>query len=432
MPTANEKLISHEVPKPGIPLKKSTIVAVAALVAVLVGFSSLLLHDGGSKGAVAAPVAPKDAPPPTTGNASVIDEESRLAEMKVPDPSPVPPAVRRPNGSAALYEDQLSAMDMSGGPLGPGGPLAQDPNAAAKAQQAALDLEREAEVRLAKAVIFDSDGGAAAAPASLGVSASPFGPGVEALGSAGGLPSLPSGADRGAAALEAAINRAQLAQTGGGGGKSWMKEYAGDIQKKGSSSALKSTKSDIEFVLHQGKVIPAVLGRELNSDLPGRITAFTTVNIYDSLGRGHLLIPKGSVLDGQYDSEIKAGQSRMLFAFERLILPDGTSFDLPPAPGSDMRGAAGIEGNVNNHFFKMFISSFFVAVLADKTTMPSGQTNIGTSGPTTAAGQVLVDVSKSILERNRVIAPTITVPQGQRINVEVVSDMEFPGSYRTR
>jgi type IV secretion system protein VirB10 len=122
----------------------------------------------------------------------------------------------------------------------------------------------------------------------------------------------------------------------------------------------------------------------------------------------------------------------MLFAFERLILPDGTSFDLPPAPGSDMRGAAGIEGNVNNHFFKMFISSFFVAVLADKTTMPSGQTNIGTSGPTTAAGQVLVDVSKSILERNRVIAPTITVPQGQRINVEVVSDMEFPGSYRTR
>ena len=185
-------------------------------------------------------------------------------------------------------------------------------------------------------------------------------------------------------------------------------------------------------MLHQGKVIPAVLGRAINSDLPGRLTAYTTLDIYDSLGKGQLLIPKGSVLDGQYDSDVKVGQARILFAFERLILPDGTSFDLPPAPGSDLRGAAGLDGDVNNHFFKMFASSFFIAVLADQTTTPTG-TNIGSQGAIKgAAGEVLVDVSKTILDRNKVIPPTITVKQGVRINVEVVSDMVFPRAYSRR
>jgi type IV secretion system protein VirB10 len=131
---------------------------------------------------------------------------------------------------------------------------------------------------------------------------------------------------------------------------------------------------------------------------------------------------------------VKIGQARILFAFERLILPDGTSFDLPPAPGSDLRGAAGIGGEVNNHFLKMFASSFFIAVLADKTSAPTGVTTIGNEGGGIkgAAGEVLVDVSKSILDRNKVIPPTITVRQGERINVEVVSDMVFPRAYNRR
>ena len=50
----------------------------------------------------------------------------------------------------------------------------------------------------------------------------------------------------------------------------------------------------------------------------------------------------------------------------------------------------------------------------------------------TAADQVLSDVSKTILQRNRVIPPTITVDQGTRINVEVAQDMVFPEQYPVR
>jgi type IV secretory pathway VirB10-like protein len=184
------------------------------------------------------------------------------------------------------------------------------------------------------------------------------------------------------------------------------------------------------LVLRQGKVIPAVLGRQINSDLPGRITAYVSSNVYDSEGR--LLIPMGAALIGKYDSGVQVGQSRLMFAFERLVLPSGYSFDLPAAAGSDLAGAAGMTGDVDNHFLKMFGTSLLIAVLADRAKQPASVTQVGTSGPVTAAGQVLADVSKTVLERNRVIPPTITVDQGTRINVEVVSDMVFPDRYTPR
>lgn len=123
-----------------------------------------------------------------------------------------------------------------------------------------------------------------------------------------------------------------------------------------------------------------------------------------------------------------------MFAFTRIILPGGMSMDLPGNTGSDLSGAAGVTGDVNNHFFKMFSNSFLVAWLADRSeaSKPAPTTTIGaTSGATTAAGQVLVDVSRSILERQKNIPPTITIDKGTRINIEVTRDMEFPGPYRS-
>lgn len=205
---------------------------------------------------------------------------------------------------------------------------------------------------------------------------------------------------------------------------------AGEPTPAQSTSTPSTYPTENKLVLRQGKVLPAVLGRALNSDLPGRVTAYVSSNVYDS--EGNLLVPMGAALVGQYDSGVRVGQSRLMFAFERLILPNGFSFDLPAAPGADLAGAAGMSGDVDNHFFKMFGTSLLIAILGDQTKQPQSVTQVGTTGPTTAAGQVLADVSKTILERNRVIPPTITVEQGTRINVDVVSDMVFPDTYRPR
>lgn len=169
----------------------------------------------------------------------------------------------------------------------------------------------------------------------------------------------------------------------------------------------------------------------------------TSVDVYDSFAGTHLLIPKGSTLVGQYSNDIATGQERIMFAFKRLIMPNGYTFDLPGATGMDTGGATGITGDVNNHFFKMFTTSFLVAFLADRVerNVPAAASSAGVpaipgitqgspaTGARTAAGQVLVDVSRTVLEKNRVIPPTITVDAGTRINVQVTSDFEFPQTY---
>lgn len=428
MGLSKESLIAPEEPKPGIPLKKSTL-AVLGVAVLALGVASSIMFTGGPQQPADLLQAKKEAPASQViGKPQSIDEEMAKVQAL---PSPIPASFQRPDGSAGLYEKPLAGMEGNKTIS----VVTSNRGPTEESQQAVIDAERESQVRMAKAMVADFDdktvGDAAASlggatPAGMMVTGTRDLPGADQRGRAPSEAALP--------AIDAALGQLRGAQAVRASGKSWMKEYASEIEQKAEGKVLRGYQPPSNLILHQGKVIPAVLGRQINSDLPGRITATTTVDIYDSLGKGQLLIPKGSTLDGQYDAEVKVGQSRILFGFERLILPDGTSFDLPPAPGSDLRGAAGITGDVNNHFFRMFASSLFIAFLADKTTPPQNVTNIGGGGGTTktAAGEVLVDVSKSILDRNKVIPPTIVVPQGERINVEVVSDMVFARSYSKR
>src|SRR3546814_1684669 len=94
-------------------------------------------------------------------------------------------------------------------------------------------------------------------------------------------------------------------------------------------------------ILQAGSIIPAALITGIRSDLPGQITAQVTQNVYDSPTGRILLIPQGARLIGDYDAEVSAGQTRVLLAWTRLILPDGRSIQLDRQPGAAGRGFAG-------------------------------------------------------------------------------------------
>src|SRR3546814_15730091 len=66
-----------------------------------------------------------------------------------------------------------------------------------------------------------------------------------------------------------------------------------------------------------------------------------------------LLIPQGSRLIGEYDSDVAAGQNRVLLAWDRLILPGGQSILLDRLPGADAAGMAGLEDPTNYHWGNM-------------------------------------------------------------------------------
>ena len=63
------------------------------------------------------------------------------------------------------------------------------------------------------------------------------------------------------------------------------------------------------YELKRGSVIPATLITGLNSDLPGRISAQVSQNVYDSATGYRLLIPQGAKLFGRYDRRFHSGRN---------------------------------------------------------------------------------------------------------------------------
>lgn len=210
----------------------------------------------------------------------------------------------------------------------------------------------------------------------------------------------------------------------------------GQQTKPGNDQVIRVEYPASSNVVMQGTTIPVVLVTALNSDMPGQIVAMASSDVYDSIQGRSLIIPRGSKLYGQYNSDVQIGQERALAAFQRLIRPDGSYVNLMGMPATEANGQAGVPGDVNNHFFKMFGASFMVAGLAQlfdnskkQTVVVSGGT--GSSSLSGAAGEILVDVSKKITQRNSNLQPTITVPSGERFNVTVTRDIDIP-PYRHR
>ena len=182
-------------------------------------------------------------------------------------------------------------------------------------------------------------------------------------------------------------------------------------------------------IVNEGHVIRAVLQTRVNSDLPGRVLARVTSDVYDSNQR-YVVIPKGSQLIGVYSSQVVVGQERLLMAMNRLILPNGSWIALSGASAADMTGVSGISADVDNHFMKMFGSSLVIGASTmllprQDTTVSTLQGNAGGTGGT--AGSVfatsLNDVLKSLLERNRQISPTLKLREGEEFIFMVAQDM---------
>lgn len=101
------------------------------------------------------------------------------------------------------------------------------------------------------------------------------------------------------------------------------------------------------YELKRGSVIPATLITGINSDLPGRISAQVSQNVYDSATGHHLLIPQGTKLFGRYDSKVSLGQSRVLVVWTDIIFPNGSTLQIGGMAGTDAQGYGGFRDRVD-------------------------------------------------------------------------------------
>ena len=178
------------------------------------------------------------------------------------------------------------------------------------------------------------------------------------------------------------------------------------------------------YILQAGSVIPAVLITGIRSDLPGQVTAQVTENVYDSPTGQYLLIPQGSKLIGEYNSEIAFAQSRVQLVWTRLILPDGRSIVLENQPGADTQGYSGLQDGVDNHWGSLFeaaLLSTFLSVGAEAGT--SNQENSLVQAIRSGASDSINQTGQELVERELNIQPTLTIRPGFPVRAIVNQDL---------
>lgn len=178
------------------------------------------------------------------------------------------------------------------------------------------------------------------------------------------------------------------------------------------------------YELQAGHVIPAALVTALNSDLPGRVIAQVTAPVYDSVTGDHLLIPQGSRLIGTYRDGARYGDSRILLAWTRLILPNGWSINLENMDASDPSGASGLTDRTDNHLDRLAAAialSSIITVAANETEDSESSGFSQSLGD--AAAQQAAQSGARIVDRELAVRPTLRVRAGAPVRVLVARDI---------
>ena len=194
---------------------------------------------------------------------------------------------------------------------------------------------------------------------------------------------------------------------------------------------------DMSHVILQGKAIPAVLARSIDSrymDVPA--VAIVETNIYGEEGR-NVLIPAGSRLIGQMSGteEQQNGVAKLQITWNRLIRPDGAAFNLAGAQSGDAQGRGGVAAYLDEQLWNKYGTSI-LGVLAQSavaymmatnddisTTTANGGTSTQTNKSQAAndARKAFIDEIGSILDdmiaRAQQTPPVVFVPAGTRLTV---------------
>ena len=176
-----------------------------------------------------------------------------------------------------------------------------------------------------------------------------------------------------------------------------------------------------------GTVIAAALVTGIKSDLPGDVIATVTEPVYDSATGQHVLIPQGSRLLGRYNSQVSYGQSRVQVVWQRVILPDTSSFQLDNLVGSDTAGYAGLEDGVNWHWDRIVAGAAMTSLLGIGAELASPANRTDGDRVIIAGRDSLQDtvnqVGQEVTRRNLDIQPTLTQRPGLPLRVIVNRDL---------
>lgn len=183
--------------------------------------------------------------------------------------------------------------------------------------------------------------------------------------------------------------------------------------------------ADPAHTVMQGTLIEAALETAISTDLAGNVSAIVSHDVW-SFDMSRVLIPRGSRLFGRYDSEVDAGQRRVLIAWDRLVTTDGQSVTLA-AYGTDRIGRSGLPGAVRNHFLQRFGTAALISLIGAVPTLAADKYAANEVASDTAenVGTDLGEAVNTVMADYLSIPPTISVNQGAVVMIRVDADLAF-------
>lgn len=172
-----------------------------------------------------------------------------------------------------------------------------------------------------------------------------------------------------------------------------------------------------------GTVINASLITGLKSDLAGMVIAQVTAPVFDSVTGKILLVPQGTKLLGEYQTDLGFGQSRVLLVWKRLILPDGSSLEIDNFPATDTRGYAGLTDRVDVHTWSLLKGVGLSTLLGLTAYDGSSDDSDLVRAFRDATWQTANQAGQELVRRAIDIKPTVTVRPGWPVRVIVQKDL---------
>jgi type IV secretory pathway VirB10-like protein len=169
------------------------------------------------------------------------------------------------------------------------------------------------------------------------------------------------------------------------------------------------------------------LTNRLDGSFSGPVNCMLTTNLY-SHDRQHLLIPQGSRVLGEVKRVTILGQERVAVLFHRLVMPDGYSLNLDKFEGLNQIGETGLRDQVNRHYGQVFGMSLAIGAIAGfaQANTTSGVFQSSTDAYREGVASSLSQSSLHVLDRYLNILPTVTIREGHRIKIYLVSDLPVP------
>lgn len=205
--------------------------------------------------------------------------------------------------------------------------------------------------------------------------------------------------------------------------------------RRGKASAQPLYKPDTLLV--RGTYIRCVLETRVVTDVPGFTSCIVTEPVYSINGR-RLLLPKGSKVLGSYGSSAVGGE-RVAVVWDRITTPTGLDINMS-SPGVDNLGSSGHPGHYDAHWPQRITSALLISMLSDAFKYAGakhGPQQVDISNGTVVQSPYESNTAKAMerlanmaLDKSMARQPTVTINQGEVVNVYVAQDVDFSAVLR--